>query len=435
MAIRSSPLSKAKALKAISLLWLGSLLAATCAFFTQVLLARSLGPQAYGVFSSVLSMAGLLVSFAGFGVAQYWLKEFGKEGWGAIRFIRLSLRIIFTNTLLVIFLILLWAILGPHSRIVELVLLTMTLHVVGQVVIELVMSKLQLEERYISLTFWQLMPHVFRLLLVVIALAWMGENFSVHDVAYIFAFVAVGLIFIGLKTLLNLAYGILDLKGHSVLSSASSTNLPTIKGILNDAWPFGLAGVFHLIYFQSDIILVKYITGDEAAGYYNVAFTVMVGVLLLPGIVYQKFLLPKMHRWAHHDRELFYKVYSQGNIVMLALGIIAMVLIWLFAPLIITIMFGASYSESIKLLMVLALSAPIFFVASSVGAILVTQEHMRTKVKLMGIVALINIGLNLVLIPFYGAVGAAVATVVSNMLLLFMYYKKVNLVFRDCHLL
>src|SRR5690606_13992410 len=107
---------------------------------------------------------------------------------------------------------------------------------------------------------------------------------------------------------------------------------PQVKNILQNAWPFGLASVFHLIYFQSDIVLVKYITGDEAAGYYNVAFTVMMAVLLFPGIIYQKFLLPKIHRWANHDRSLFYKVYRQGNVAMLVLGLLAMAFVWLLSP-------------------------------------------------------------------------------------------------------
>ncbi|MBE0471968.1 MAG: polysaccharide biosynthesis C-terminal domain-containing protein, partial [Methyloprofundus sp.] len=183
---------------------------------------------------------------------------------------------------------------------------------------------------------------------------------------------------------------------------------------------------FHLIYFQSDIILVKYITGDEAAGYYNVAFTIMVAVLLFPGIVYQKFLLPKMHRWAHHDRALFYKVYRQGNVAMLILGLLAMALIWLLSPLAIPFLFGDEYKDAVGLLTILALSAPILFVASSVGATLVTQEHMKTKVKLMGLVAIVNILLNLAFIPFYGAEGAAVSTLMSNVLLLTLYvhYRK-----------
>src|SRR5690606_6755812 len=47
-------------LKALTLIWAGSLLGAACAFLTQVLLARSLGPVQYGIFAAALATATLL---------------------------------------------------------------------------------------------------------------------------------------------------------------------------------------------------------------------------------------------------------------------------------------------------------------------------------------------------------------------------------------
>lgn len=192
--------------------------------------------------------------------------------------------------------------------------------------------------------------------------------------------------------------------------------------MLTQTWPFGLATIFHLVYFQSDIILLKYINGDEAAGVYNVAFTVMAAVYLFPSVIYQKFLLPKMHRWANHDRKRFYQVYRQGNIAMLVLGVVAMLAIWGTAFWAIPLLFGAEYRQSFVVINILAVCAPVVFVASSVGATLVTQEHMVRKVKYMGIVAVLNVVLNFTLIPGFGAVGAAVATVISNLVLLVIYY-------------
>lgn len=424
-------MSKAKAVKAISLLWLASLIGAGCAFLTQVILARSLGPQEFGLFASAFAMVSLLVPLAGFGLAQYWLKEFGKDGFDAIRFIKPSFRFILANLVFVFILLLLWIALGPHDKTVQMVLLIMSVYILGQVSVELVSSKLQLEERFNALAVWQLMPHLMRLLLVFAISLWFESQFNVKVVAYLFALVALLFVMLSIKPLSKIARGQFALKGHDPHSMANNAAPPLVKDILKNAWPFGLAGVFHLIYFQSDIILVKYITGDEAAGYYNVAFTIMVAVLLFPGIVYQKFLLPKMHRWAHHDRALFYKVYRQGNVAMFILGLLAMVLIWLLLPIAIPLLFGDKYKEAITLLNILAISAPILFVASSVGATLVTQEHMKTKVKLMGLVAIVNILLNLALIPLYGAGGAAFATVISNLILLIIYYVSVKLyVFR-----
>ncbi|HIP49762.1 MAG TPA: flippase, partial [Lutibacter sp.] len=146
-----------------------------------------------------------------------------------------------------------------------------------------------------------------------------------------------------------------------------------------------------------------------------------VAIYILPSVVYQKFLLPKMHRWAHHGREKFYATYRHGNLVMLIIGIIAMIIVWISATWAIPFLFGANYTDSVQLLNILALSIPVIFVASSVGATLVTKEHMKNKVKYMGSVAVFNILLNIIIIPIYGAIGAAIATVMSNILLLLLY--------------
>ena len=57
----------------------------------------------------------------------------------------------------------------------------------------------------------------------------------------------------------------------------------------------------------------------------------------------------------------------------------------------------------------------------SFGSTAFLQENMRKKVKYMGGVAAVNIGLNLILIPQFGSVGAAVSTIISEILLLTLY--------------
>ena len=415
-------MSKKRALKLISLLWIGSLLGAACAFLTQVVLARELGPAEFGVFSTAFATVTMLMPLAGFGVAQYWLKAFGKEGWGAKRVLSSSFRFILMSTTTVILVLIGWSIFGPHDELVKVVIAILSTYIMGQVAVELVSSKLQLEERYASLALWQFLPHFIRFSLVGMLAFWLTDWISVENVAYAYAVVSIGLAMLGVFILFRMSNGRLSLKGHGNPSFESNQLKSSVKAVISQSWPFGLAGLFHLIYFQSDIILIQYFIGVEAAGIYNVAFIIMVAVLLFPGIIYQKFLLPKMHRWARHDMTLFYKVYRSGNLLMLILGVLAMLMVWLLASFIILEVFGKNYQDSVDLINILALSIPALFVASSVGATLVTQEHMRTKVKLMGVVAIVNIVLNLILIPSYGAEGAAVATVVSNFILLFLYY-------------
>lgn len=389
----------------------------------QMILARELDPEGFGLFGSVFALVTLLVPFAGFGVAQYWLKEFGREGSGAVPVIKPSLHLVLINFSVILVSIWSWAIFGPHGDLEKTVILVMTMYISGQVAIELISAKLQLEGRYGLLAFWQFTPHFARLFLLFVTIFLFSWELSAEKAAYIFSAVALAIVFVNLSSFSKLSTGNFNLQGHNEGQKRRYIRNPTtILTTLKEAAPFGLAGIFHLIYFQSDIILIKYISGVEAAGFYNAAFAVMVAVLLFPGIIYQKYLLPKMHRWAHHNRYIFHKVYKTGNIVMLLVGVFALISIFILSPVMIPIFFGEQYQETVYLLRILALSLPLLFIASSVGATLVTQDHMKKKVKIMGGVALLNIVLNIIMIPVYGSVGAAIATVLSNLILLLGFF-------------
>jgi len=412
-----------KSIKTILLLWLGSLAGAGFAFLVQVMLARHLGPSGFGVFSTAFSLSAIFIPLAGFGISQYWLKEFGKDGDLAIGQVSPSLSLVLINTTLIISLIAIWGLFGPHGDLLKYTILIMSLYVAGQVLLELMTSKLQLEEKYIKMALLQIAPHFFRFCIILAILLLTNSYLTVINIALVYVLVSIFLVVFGIIMMLKFSEGVVDLKGHKSFSNIESSSDPVkIKHIIHGSWPFALAGVFHLIYFQSDIILLNYMVGSEAAGIYNTAFMVIVLVLLFPSVVYQKFFLPKIHRWANHDHDLFYKFFKQGNVVMLVLGLLAMAAVWLLAPYAVPILFGEEYSLSIDLLYILAASLPMLFFASSTGAVLVTKNHMRTKVKIMGIVAIINIILNIVLIPLYGSIGAAIATVLSNFILALLFY-------------
>jgi len=412
---------KKKAFNALALLWLGTLIGAGLAFLTQIILARKLGSEYFGMFSAVLAMVTLMTPLAGFGISQLWLKVFGQEGWNAQRWLNPSFNFVILSTLLVFISLYIWAFFGNHDQLTRSLFLIMSFYILGQISVELVSSKLQLEERYPHLAVWQLLPHFMRFIFIVILLFGFTKWTSIEEIAYAYALIAIIFLLVGIVQLLSMKKGNFKLKGHKEEDLKKKYQV-SLSLVFKNTWPFGLAAFFHLIYFQSDIILIKYIVGDNQAGIYNVAFTIMVAVYMFPGVLYQKFLLPKLHRWANHDRDKFYEVYRKGNMAMLVLGLIAMLLVWALSSWAIPFIFGTEYQNSILILNILALSAPIIFVAFSAGAALVTQEHMKLKVKFMGTVALINLVLNFIVIPIYGAVGAAVATVVSNFILLMLYY-------------
>ena len=396
-------------------------------FLTHVVLARDLTPSGYGVFAAGLAAITLLVPLAGFGVQGFWLKAFGAEGWDAARWLPRSFRFVILSTTVTLLLLAAWATFGPHDESFRWLLYWLLPVIVGYSFIELVSAKLQLEERYNGLALWRLIPQLARLLLVLLVVSSATGQVNLNTIAVVYAAVAFVMMSAGFVQLRAMAQGRFALKGHLKPSDAENifqtkvTSIVRVSDVARQAWPFALTGLSYLVYFQSAVILLKYLASDQAAGIYNVAVTIMAAVYLLPSAIYQQYLLPKFHRWANYDQSRFLDVYRTGASGMLLLGVLAAGAILLLAPWVIPLLFGKEYQEAVSLLAILALCAPVRFLAVSIGATLVTQEHMRLKVLYMGMTAVINVLLNILTIPVYGAQGAAVSTLLSEIMLLTLF--------------
>jgi O-antigen/teichoic acid export membrane protein len=414
-----------KAFGTVSVMWLASLGGSALAFLTQVVLARALAPAGYGAFAAALATVTLVVPLAGFGVSDLWLKAFGAEGSSAVRWLPASFCFAALSTAAVFVVLVAWTAWGPHETATRQLLYWLSPVCAGQLLIGLVGAKLQLEERYGAFAIWNLLPNLARLFLVLLLTA-MATQTTPSAVATAYALVAVAVAASGVVLLRAMSQGHFVIKGHSSAVPADGERRAVahrirLRDVVQEASPFGLGSVFHLIYFQSAIVMLQYLQGGVAAGIYNVAFIVMAAAYLLPSTVFQKFLLPKIHRWANHDRARFLQVYRFGNGLMLLLGVVTAVAIFALGPWLVPLLFGAAYREASALLKLLAFCVPMRFLASSAGAALMTQDNMRRKNLYMAAVAVINVLLNLSLIPLLAATGAAIATLLSEIILLALY--------------
>lgn len=409
-------------LKSISFLWLGTVFGAAFSFLIQVLLARALEVGEFGIFSAVFGFVSLIAPLAGFGVASFWLKAFGEEGWGAIRWFKISFYFVFWSTVFVLFGLFLWGDFASHDDVTRKIFFVLSFVVLGQAFIELISSKYQLEENYLLLAVWQFLPHLLRFTLV------FGAIFIFDQPSYLFLFsycyVAVSLFmaFIGVRVLYKMSLGGFQLKGHGISPRSYDGTPPNMRTLFFEVWPFGVAGFVYLIYFQSNIVVLKYMVGDDAAGIYSVAFVVLSAVYLIPAVLYQKYLMPKIHRWANSDFAKLFDVYKRGNFWMLLLGGGAMIGVVTLSPYAIPLVFGEKYSYSIFILAILSVAIPVRFLATSIGAMLVTQGNMKKKVIYMTSVAVFSLVVNFIFIPLWGIKGAAFASVLSEVLLLSLYF-------------
>ncbi len=410
-------------LVALAALWLGALAGAAATFLTQVVQARVLGPADYGLFAAAWSGVSLAAPLAGLGLAPLWLRRYGEEGYQAHRWLPGSYRFAALSTALVTAGLLAWAAGGAPPG-AGLVVAMLAGQVAAQLGLELAAARLQLEERYRTLAVLQAAPPWLRLGLLGGLLGLTGPAVSAPQVAGVWLVVALLTLGLTLVWAHPGALRRLQLRGHAPAAApAAPVATPSGRAVARAAWPYGLGSLFYLIYFQSDILLLSLLVGTAAAGVYQVAFVALVGVYLLPTALVQKYLQPKLHRWAHHDRARFHQAYRASVRVLAGLGVLAGLALWGLAPPLIRLLFGDAYAAASDLLMVLACAVPFRFVATGMGAVLSTREHIHRKVRYMGLTAALNVALNLALIPAFAATGAAVATVISDLVLTWLYWR------------
>ncbi len=410
-----------KAIRAVSVLTFSTLFGAVIGFLSQILIARNLGPHDFGVFSGVMTVVSLLAPLCGFGVAQFWLRAFGEEGWKAVRWVRPSLFLVGLVTLFITTLVFFWGALGASNDTEKIFYMSLSFFIWGQVSVEMLSGKLQLEENYIGLGLSQLSPHLLRFIMILSALYILPTEAHVAGIA--FSYVLAALVVLGgcLGKFRKMYYYKFKLVGHGSRTVDYACS-PKLNELVRNSFPFAMAGVFHLVYFQGSVFFLAYLDSPRAAGLYNVAFVVMSALYLVPSIVYQKYLLPKIHRWANQDRIMFHSSYKLGSLMMLAAGAGATLFIWIFSDFLLPLIFGDQYIEAVVLLKWLAVCAPLRFTATSVGAVLLTHSHMQRKVAYMGIVAILSFTLNIVLIPHFSVYGAVISIITSEVVLLGLYY-------------
>ena len=182
--------------------------------------------------------------------------------------------------------------------------------------------------------------------------------------------------------------------------------------LLRQARPLVLGTLLGLTIFNSDLIFVRLFRDAEAAGFYAAAYLVVSFSVNL-GLAYSMALMPSLAR-AATDRPAQRALYQHGLLHMVAGGLPIAVGGWVLAlPLVVTV-FGTAYSPAAPAFAILVWSIPLSLVRDIPIVAMITHGQERTVLRVTGMAVVLNIALNVALIPRFGMVGAAVATVVTE---------------------
>ncbi len=184
------------------------------------------------------------------------------------------------------------------------------------------------------------------------------------------------------------------------------------KSLLAISWPMILSGALAMIYLRIDQVMLREMVSDEAVGVYSTAVRISEVWYFIP-IVAVKSIFPELVKSRDLGREI-YMERLQSLYDFLAWTAMPVVLfLTLFAGRIIVLLYGEPFAGGGVILAILIWSSPFIFLREAYGRWLVNEEMTKFYIIAHGSGALLNVSLNLALIPAYQGTGAAVATVVS----------------------
>jgi len=187
----------------------------------------------------------------------------------------------------------------------------------------------------------------------------------------------------------------------------------SIPGIRKACFGFMAIDAATTVYYRCDIILLERLLNDPAlVGYYAAAYRFLDGIVLLAaplGIIWFRKL-----RMVWEEGRAFRVQIGWMSMIMLAAAVFIIAVGVPFSREIVVLTFGHEYADSARLLPWL-LGALIFILPNGVltqAAIARNRESVYAVAAGGG--AVVNIGLNLALIPRFGGLGAAWATIVTE---------------------
>ncbi len=204
---------------------------------------------------------------------------------------------------------------------------------------------------------------------------------------------------------------------HRAVRLRLHVDLALWRELLREALPLSAGLGLAVVYYRVDALLLAEISGYEAVGLYGVSYK-FIDVMHFASTAVTVPLLTLLVRSWPHDMVGFGHHLRRGAMLLGLLGGWALTGLVGFAEPLSALFYGSHYAQGAQATRVLAVAELVgFFVALVLVCLIAAGRHRHYAWVMLAGLAL-NVGLNLVVIPRAGYVGASVVTLVTNVIVL-----------------
>jgi O-antigen/teichoic acid export membrane protein len=187
------------------------------------------------------------------------------------------------------------------------------------------------------------------------------------------------------------------------------------RPLLRASLPVGLALALNEAYVRADTVIISIYRDFDEVGLYSLAYRILELSTLL-GAAFLTSIFPVMARRARDGRlresvQVAWDVFLIAGAALAACGAVL-------APEVVRVAGGDDFAGAADPLRVLLAAGAVAFVNGVIGYALIAVDRQRRALWLNATGLGVNVALNLVLVPPYGIVAAAVVTLFSELLVL-----------------
>lgn len=194
-----------------------------------------------------------------------------------------------------------------------------------------------------------------------------------------------------------------------------------ITHTLKKSASYAMLNLTSYAYARGDSIIIGLLRGNAALGLYGSAYRFLESVSLLPTALSHN-LFPISAKAQGVTREQLNKIW----IITAFTGAIIGMLFYVFSDLLITGLIGEAYRGAVPIMRLFSIVVFLFFINSPLNTVVISSDEV-TKFTPYGIAnTVLNLILNIILIPIYGIMGAAIAMLITEItgLVINMYFVK-----------
>ena len=368
------------------------------AFAVGVAVTKYLGPEDFGLLSYAKSIAGFLLIVSSLGFESLLHREFlddREEGkvMGTAFIMRLGAAV--ASILITIALLM---ITGTDA---------LTIHMVA-----IFSSVAVFESSFVIRSYFQ---SIVKSRLTAIAALVQTLVLAVFKLLFIYLGFSV-IYFAGITLFASVVYGTMLFRNY-VSNSGDirrwSFDRAYAKSLLVDTWPLMIGAIVTFIYMKTDMIIIKILMDNEAVGQYAVLVRMTEMFYYIPMLICNS-IFPALFRAKKVSEQLFIQRMEYLHHFLFVVAMLIGIGTWFFGEDVVVFLFGEEYREGAQLLPLYMWTCVFIFLGIAGSQWIVVENLQRLRLILNVGGAVLNVGLNFLMIPSYGITGAIYATLIAQ---------------------